>query len=77
MPVVLHIGHRLKVSIYFKDHNPPHVHVNGPDAEAVFVLGTFECVRSSGFTSKWLTRIQEALIERREFLQEKWDELKG
>ncbi len=60
--------------IYFKDHNPPHVHVTAPDAAAVFKLDTLECIESKGFSAKALAKIQKALEARRDYLQEVWDE---
>lgn len=75
MPTVLELGWgRIKVSIYFKDHNPPHVHVTAPGAEAVFEIDSLECIRSDGFSESALGKIERALAERRNFLKEKWDE---
>jgi len=67
---------RIKVAIYFKDHDPPHVHVLAPKAEAVFAIDTLMCHRSYGFSKRALGKIRRALIARRGFLKEKWDEYK-
>ena len=64
----------LSVRIYPKDHNPPHVHVVGPEAEARFTLGDFECYYSRGFTRNALNRIRRFLIEHKAALLEAWDE---
>ena len=63
-----------RVMIYPRDHEPPHVHIVGPGAEAKFVIDTLECTESWGFSEKSLNRIKEYLLERQSALQEAWDE---
>lgn len=75
MPTVFEMENgRIKVSMYFKDHNPPHVHVDAPDASAVFSLSTLEVMVSKGFSARALRRIQQALEERHDELKEVWNE---
>jgi hypothetical protein len=75
MPTVLEFGSgKIKVSIYFKDHNPPHVHVNAPGASAVFAIQTLAIIEASGFTSKALRKIRRALREHQDYLMEVWHE---
>lgn len=64
----------LKFMIYFKDHNPPHVHVVGPGAEAVFDLETCECTQNSGFSSTAINRIAEIVREKKQAFLEAWDD---
>lgn len=62
----------LRVVIYPNDHDPPHVHVIAPDAEAKFELSDFECVFSRGFSMKALKQIRDYLLENKELLVETW-----
>jgi len=64
----------LSVRVYPKDHNPPHVHVVGPEAEAKYRLDNFECIFSRGFSQKALKKIRAFLKEREGLLMEAWDE---
>jgi hypothetical protein len=75
MPVVLDLGWgRIKARIYFKDHNPPHVHVTAPAAIAIFKITTLELTKVKGFTESAVGRIQRVLEERQDLLMEMWDE---
>ena len=65
----------LRVKIYPKDHNPPHVHVIGPDAEAKFDIENLECISSYGFSQKFIKMIQDYLKQRQSKLKEVWNEL--
>lgn len=62
----------LRVVIYPNDHDPPHVHVIAPDAEAKFELSDLECIYSRGFSKKALKQIHEFLAENKELLEETW-----
>jgi hypothetical protein len=62
----------LQVRIYPKDHNPPHVHVVGPEAEAKFRLDTMACIYSRGFSQKALKQIKAFLRDRKSVLLEAW-----
>jgi hypothetical protein len=64
----------IRVVIYPKDHEPAHVHVIGPEAEAKFNIRTTECIENRGFSEKSLKRIKEYLMERKVTLLEAWDE---
>jgi hypothetical protein len=64
----------LSVRIYPKDHNPPHVHVIGPDAEAKFRLDNLECFFCRGFSQKALRQMKAFLKERKTLLMETWNE---
>jgi hypothetical protein len=64
----------LRVVIYPKDHNPPHVHVLGPAMEAKFLLDPLECVYSRGFSEKSLKQVRDYLKDKKSFLLEAWHE---
>ncbi len=78
MPTVLRIG-GLRVVIYPNDHRPPHVHVLGAGAEAVFnLIGTEDGVilrTSQGFSTAQLNRIAEALKTARAQLLAQWERI--
>ncbi len=69
------IYRNVRITIFTKDHRPPHVHAIAPDAEAVFNLETMELIRSNGFDSKSVTRIRQFIEDRREELLEAWNEI--
>lgn len=78
MPTVMTLANgKIKVSIYFKDHNPPHVHVDAPGASAVFAIKTLAIIEANGFTSKALRQIRKALKAHQEYLMEAWNEYQG
>ena len=64
----------LRVVIYPKDHQPPHVHVLAPGAEAKFVIETLECSYSRGFSEKALREIRDFLKGRKKALLEAWND---
>jgi hypothetical protein len=62
MPKVLETIYGITVYIYFKDHNPPHVHVYYGDAgshEASMTLeiGTWEILEVNGFSQKDVKKV--------------------
>ena len=67
----------LCVVIYPKDHNPPHVHVIGPDAEAKFKIADLSCYYSRGFSDKSLKYIEKFLKDKINKLMEAWNEYFG
>jgi hypothetical protein len=74
MPTIQDFG-AYKITMYAEDHNPPHVHVIGPDFQAVVRIadaGVFAGaipVRHRREAVKWIAANREALME-------KWNELK-
>ena len=81
MPKVLETIHGISVYIYFKDHNPPHVHVyygNAKNHEAAMILkiGSWEVLEVNGFTQKDVRLVIEELKKREHILMEKWNEYK-
>ena len=70
-----------RVVIYSNDHRPAHVHVIGPDHEAVFYLncpdGPIELRENYGFKSRAITQIKNELEDIRLELCKKWSEVHG
>jgi len=64
----------VRVVIYPKDHNPPHVHVISPEGEAKFDIQTLKCLFARGFSKKDLKRIKEFLSARKRNLLEAWND---
>jgi hypothetical protein len=46
MPTIIDFG-AFKITMYFEDHNPPHVHVVAPNAEAQVEIMTGEILAGS------------------------------
>lgn len=67
----------LRIVIHTDDHDPPHVHVIGPDAEAKITIADLNCYFNKGFSSRDIKRIISYLKQRQAQLQEKWDEIYG
>lgn len=80
MPTILRIE-GLRVVIYPNDHRPAHVHVVGPDGEAVFVLNcpdgppTLRAIY--GFKLTEASRILELLADSLTNLCNSWEKLHG
>ena len=68
----------LDIRIYPKDHQPPHVHVVGPDkVQAKFSLEPVVCLSSVGFSKKSLNKIALFIKLNQEHLLEVWHEYQG
>lgn len=80
MPTV-HRFDGLRVIVYPNDHRPAHVHVRGPDGEAVFILncpeGPPELRESYGFARPELNRIKDALVDVLAHLCKEWRIIHG
>lgn len=78
MPTVLRLGN-LRVTIYPNDHRPDHVHVIGPDCEAVFELqcphGPVVLRESYSFTTRQLRRLIEQLNAALSELCSEWERI--
>ena len=72
-PTVLRTSN-LKIRVYPKDHNTPHVHVIGAGAEAKFRIDKIACLSSKGFSRKALKQIEEFIEENLKELMEAWHE---
>lgn len=80
MPTLLRFN-GLRVVIYPNDHRPAHVHVIGPDGEAVFILnapvGPVALRESVGFRLADIQRIETVLNGHLSDLQAAWDDIHG
>ncbi|HWE05301.1 MAG TPA: DUF4160 domain-containing protein [Rhizomicrobium sp.] len=80
MPTVLQFD-GLRAVIYPNDHRPAHVHVIGPDKEAVFALncpdGPSRLSENYGFARRELRTISAALDLALESLCRKWETIHG
>ena len=72
MPV-LHNAGRYVIAMYFEDHNPPHVHVVGPDFEGLVAISDLAVFRGS-IPSKFSREALKWIDENRETLLGKWNE---
>jgi hypothetical protein len=80
MPTVLRFD-GLRVVIYPNDHRPSHVHVIGPNKEAVFNLncpyGPVELRENYRFSTRELGRINGVLTECLKRLCRAWENIHG
>ncbi len=77
MVMVLKLNN-LKFKINQKDHNPPHVHVEGGGASIRINLLTMEVMdKKTEFTEAFMRKIVLYVIRHREELLEKWIEYHG
>lgn len=71
----------LRVVIYPNDHRPAHIHVIGPDREAVFNLncpgGPVELRENYRFSRHEISRIETELNNRIKILCPAWEEIHG
>lgn len=68
----------LKFKINAKDHNPPHVHVEGGGASVRINLLTLEVMdKKTGFSATALKMIERYVLVNREIFLEKWVEYHG
>lgn len=80
MPTILRFG-GLRAVVYSNHHAPGHVHVLGPDAEAVFVLncpdGPLSLRETFGFAAARLRRIDAVLSPSIASLCDAWERIDG
>lgn len=69
------IFRNIRIVIYSNDHLPPHIHAISPDGEAKIDLDSLECFFSRGYTRRDLKMILNFVAEKKEVLQEAWDEI--
>jgi hypothetical protein len=61
------------IAMYFEDHNPPHVHVVGPDFEALVRISDLSFLQGS-LPGKFSREALKWIGENREMLDAKWTE---
>ena len=77
MPEVLRLF-GLKFYIYTRDHEPPHVHVVGPDGEAKFLVGdTIELDSNHGLKNKDIHMAMSILEDNKDLIIDKWANIHG
>jgi len=76
MPTV-HRAFGLRFVIFTNDHDPPHVHVFGPRAEAWIGLEPLQLVWSAGFKASELRRIIVEAAREQGRLMEAWNRIHG
>lgn len=69
------IYRNIRIVIFPRDHEPPHIHAIAPDAEAVFRISNLELVRCHGFDPRAIEKIRKFLTERKTELLEAWHEI--
>lgn len=72
MPVIARLRHCV-ILMYFRDHNPPHFHVDTPEAQAQLSIRTLRVIRG-GVHRRALREAQEWAMANRERLWSKWEE---
>ncbi len=72
MPTVKDFG-AFRISLFFEDHNPPHVHVIGTDFHALVAIANAKVIRGS-IPSRHARRALRWIGENREALMSYWDE---
>lgn len=77
MPTLFVINGKIRIVIFPRDHNPPHVHVIGPEREAKFSITEISLIENKGFSTRELKLITSYLTERHELLLEKWENIHG
>jgi hypothetical protein len=74
MPTVLRAkGYRF-FFFSLEGSEPPHIHVEHAEKYAKFWLRPVSLVRSKGFRSHELTKLQKIVEENRDLFEEKWHE---
>ena len=74
MPVLQRFG-GFVIRMYFEDHNPPHVHVVGPDFEARVAIGDFAILEGE-ILSKFSREALDWIAANKTFLLAKWEEMR-
>jgi hypothetical protein len=76
--VTVFSSNNLKFKINDKDHNPPHVHVEGGGASVRINLITMEVMDDeTGFNHGTMRRIYQMVLENRIVLLDQWEAVHG
>jgi Domain of unknown function (DUF4160) len=73
MPTIKDFG-GYKITIYFEDHNPPHVHVIGPDFRALVDIANAEVI-AGAIPPRHRREALSWIAANSTNLKAKWDEL--
>lgn len=63
------------IRMYFEDHNPPHVHVVGPDFEAKMTISDARILKGA-LPSHIEREAADWIVANRDYLNLKWEEYK-
>ena len=72
-PTVATFGN-YRIEVRSREHGLPHVHVIGPDAEAVFILEPVRVKHQGNFSDRAVRQLTDFLIPREEMLLKTWKE---
>jgi hypothetical protein len=72
MPTIKDFG-SFRISMYFEDHNPPHVHVIGPGFYALVAIADARILRGA-IPARHRKRAQKWMAENQQALFELWDQ---
>ncbi|MCB9943855.1 MAG: DUF4160 domain-containing protein [Geminicoccaceae bacterium] len=75
MPTV-HQSSNFKIAIFFRDHPPPHFHVERVEGRAAVMIGTLE-VMAGDLPSRLLREPLQWAAQNRDRLRSVWNELHG
>ena len=75
MPTV-HQSSNFKIAIFFRDHPPPHFHVERVEGRAAVMIGTLE-VMAGDLPSRLLREPLQWAAQNRDLLRSVWNELHG
>lgn len=74
MPIALRVKGYKFFFFSLEWHEPPHIHVEQAERFAKFWLNPVSLVKSRGFRSGELAKIQQIIEEQQDILLEKWHE---
>ncbi|HOS45171.1 MAG: DUF4160 domain-containing protein [Paludibacter sp.] len=73
----LFFSYGFRFFFFLLDHEPIHIHVEGSSGDAVFnVVPEIELRENNGLTASELKKVRQAIIENREVIIDRWNELK-
>ncbi len=73
IPVILRFRNYI-FRIYPLDHNPPHIHITGPDGEAKILIETGKCIFNKGFSYKTVKKLEILAKKNSDYFMEVWNE---
>jgi hypothetical protein len=74
MPTLVDFG-SFRVSMFFEDHNPPHVHVIGPDFHALVSISDATILRGA-IPNRHRRRALEWIVDHHAELASRWNDYK-
>lgn len=65
----------IRIVIYTRDHEPPHIHAISPKGEAKIDLKSLDCFYSRGYSEKDIKMILKYISEKKDILMEAWNDI--